>query len=120
MFMRILLMAALLAGAGGSPAVAQEFRAVTDESEFRELTAGRELRRFGIRLEVLPQGDIVGRGFGYQVTGDWQWGESFFCREMAYGSNAISHNCQLVAINGDTIRFISDRGEGEHADFRLR
>lgn len=118
--LRTILMTVVLAGAGSAPAFAQEFRAVTDETEFVELTAGRELRRFGIRLKVMPQGDIVGRGFGYSVTGDWQWGENFFCREMAYGNNEIPHNCQLVAVRGDTIRFISDRGDGEYADFRLR
>lgn len=118
--LRTLLIAALMAGAGAAPGIAQDFRAVTDESEFLDLTAGRELRRFGIRLEVMPRGEIVGSGFGYPVTGDWQWGENYFCREMAYGSNPIPYNCQLVAVRGDTIRFISDRGEGDHADFRLR
>ena len=114
----VALCAGLLATA--PPAAASEFRVVTDRNEFIDLVGGRELTRFGIRLRVSPQGDIAGRGFGYDVFGAWQWDGSFFCRDLGYGSTDLGHNCQLVAVRGNTIRFVADQGQGDHADFRLR
>ena len=110
----------LILAPGTAPASAEPFVQVTDEVRFLELVEGRELRRFGIRLEVTPSGEIEGRGFGYRITGDWEWRDNYFCRVMAYGSNEIPHNCQVVAVRGDEMRFVSDRGTGEFADFTLR
>lgn len=105
---------------GVGPAAASEFRVVTDRNEFVGLIDGRELRRFGIRLTVTPQGDIGGRGFGQDVFGAWEWNGNYFCRDLGYGTTELPYNCQLVAVSDDTIRFVADRGEGDHADFRLR
>ena len=102
------------------PAAASEFRVVTDRSEFVDLVDGRELRRFGIRLTVSPDGDIGGRGFGFEVFGEWNWDGNFFCRDLSYGNTELGFNCQLVAVRDDTIRFVADQGQGDHADFRLR
>jgi hypothetical protein len=118
---RIAALAALvLAAAPALPAAASDFRVVTDRDEFVSLVEGRELTRFGIRLRVSPQGDIEGRGFGQNVWGAWQWNGNFFCRDLGYGNTDLGHNCQLVAVRGDTVRFVADQGQGDHADFRLR
>ena len=106
--------------AGALPAAASEFRVVSDRNEFVELVDGRELTRFGIRLRVSPEGDIAGRGFGHDVWGAWQWHGSYFCRDLGYGRTDLGHNCQLVAVNGETVRFVADQGQGDFADFRLR
>ncbi len=103
-----------------APAAASEFRVVTDRNEFIQLVQDRELTRFGIRLRVSPEGDIDGRGFGYDVFGAWEWDGSFFCRDLGYGNTDLGHNCQLVAVRGNTVRFVADQGQGDHADFRLR
>lgn len=105
---------------GAGPGAASEFRVVTDRSEFVQLVDGRELTRFGIRLRVSPEGDINGRGFGHDVWGAWQWEGPFFCRDLGYGRTDLGFNCQLVAVRGDTVRFVADQGEGDFADFRLR
>lgn len=99
---------------------ATEFRVIGNGDEFVQLVRDRDLTRFGIRLQVLPEGEITGRGFGYNITGEWQWQGGYFCRIMAYGGTPIEPNCQQVAVNGSTIRFTSDQGAGEYADFRLR
>lgn len=110
----------LAAASVATPAAASEFRVVSDRSEFVQLVDGRELTRFGIRLRVSPEGDIAGRGFGHDVWGAWQWEGPFFCRDLGYGRTDLGHNCQLVAVRGDTVRFVADQGAGDHADFRLR
>lgn len=103
-----------------TPSDASDFRVVTDRTEFVQLIEGRELTRLGIRLRVSPEGEIAGRGFGHDVWGAWQWQGPFFCRDLGYGGTELGHNCQLVAVRGDTVRFVADEGKGDHADFRLR
>ncbi|MCC5962641.1 MAG: dihydrodipicolinate reductase [Rhodobacteraceae bacterium] len=102
-----------------APALA-DFQPVREESTFRSLVEGRELTRFGVRLEVLPQGQITGRGFGMSVGGQWEWRDGYFCRTLEFGSSGDPYNCQLVLRNGATLRFISDQGQGDQADLRLR
>ena len=106
------------------PAPASAFEQVTRATDFTSLVEDRRLSRFGIRLEVLPTGadtgQIKGRAFGYDVTGEWRWQDGYFCREMDWGGTEIEHNCQAVLLDGNSMRFVSDRGHGEHATFRLR
>lgn len=97
-----------------------KFQQVADRDTFVSLVSERSLRRFGIRLNVLPDGRIDGRAFGRDVTGAWAWRDGYFCREMAWGSRPIAANCQEVTISGNLLRFTSDRGEGAYADLRLR
>jgi hypothetical protein len=119
--MRNLAIAAVLAGLAlpaASPLAA--FERITDAREFTQTVAGRDLTRFGIRLQVTPDGGIRGRGFGYTVTGEWRWESGFFCRDMDWGGTDIGYNCQAVLRDGNRVRFIADQGRGEHADFTLR
>ncbi|WP_424976434.1 dihydrodipicolinate reductase [Dinoroseobacter sp. S124A] len=110
-----------------SAATAQEqFQRVQSKSDFVALVDGTELSilrpfylRNAIKLQVSPQGEIAGTALRKPVTGAWSWENGFFCREMTYGDNTIPSNCQLVAIKGNEMRFISDQGQGDKADFRL-
>lgn len=119
--MRMLALAALLAGLAAPVATpAAAFERITDAGDFSRTVVGRDLTRFGIRLQVTPEGGIEGRGFGYPVTGEWRWENGFFCRDMDWGGTEIEYNCQAVLREGNRVRFISDRGQGDSADFRLR
>jgi hypothetical protein len=108
----VLLMPAALA--------AEEFETVTDEREFVSLIEDRELKRFAINLRVKPSGEIVGKGFGRDVTGDWAWREGYFCRDLLWGGTDLGFNCQQVQRKGSTIRFIENKGAGRQADLQLR
>jgi len=103
---------------------AHAFQRISDAQAFTQLIEGRELTRFGIRLAVsadsAASGQINGRGFGYPVTGAWRWEQGFFCRDLDWGGSDLGYNCQAVLLDGDRVRFVSDQGQGEHADFRLR
>lgn len=101
-----------------TPAAA--FEPITDQREFTQLMQSNALARFGIQLQVSTDGRITGRGFGYPVTGDWQWSNGLFCRTLDWGGMDLGYNCQAVLRNGSTVRFVSDQGTGQHADFRLR
>lgn len=98
---------------------AEQFQTVRDQSTFVSVVQGRDLTRFGIRLEVTPSGEIKGSAFGTPVTGAWRWQDGYFCRDLYWGERDLGPNCQEVRMNGDTLRFISDRGQGMHADLSV-
>jgi hypothetical protein len=119
---RFAIAAAILLGT--APVVfANEFRALSDRTEFMATVEGRELRLglFGVSLEILPDGRIDGSASGWPLTGSWSWEDGFFCREMDWGGTEIPYNCQLVEVKNDAqIRFTVDRGAGDSASFNLR
>lgn len=102
-----------------SPAFA-EFAKVTDAEFFRQLVSGKVLTRPLVRLEVSPKGAISGRGAAWDITGRWTWQDGYFCRDLNWGGSELGYNCQEVQINRDRIRFTSDKGAGDSAEFRLR
>ncbi len=117
--MRKLLVMGIAVVMSATPALA-DFQPVREEANFRALVEGRELTRFGVRLQVLPEGEITGRGFGMNVGGEWEWRNGYFCRTLEFGQSGDPYNCQLVLRDGNTLRFISDQGSGDQADLRLR
>ncbi|MEM8879310.1 MAG: dihydrodipicolinate reductase [Pseudomonadota bacterium] len=117
---RILVAAALAAIITGQTAIAEGFQIVQSRDAFVRLIDGRQLTRMGIRLVVTTDGQIVGRAFGTDVTGAWDWAGGYFCRDLFYGEEDLGPNCQQVAVSGETMRFTSDRGAGRFADLRLR
>ncbi len=119
-YLTILAAALFVAGGITTPATADTFVTVEDRAQFVQIISGRDLTRFGINVDVSPEGQISGRAFGYPVSGAWRWSGRYFCRDLYWGSDNLGQNCQVVRINGNTIRFISDRGTGEFADLTLR
>ncbi|MEM8536373.1 MAG: dihydrodipicolinate reductase [Pseudomonadota bacterium] len=106
-----------------APAHADTFVPVKEEDRFLSLVQDRELRNFlyGVRLNVLENGQIIGGAWGWDITGTWSWQDGYFCREMAWGGEPIPYNCQLVEAEGaDRLRFTVDQGAGDSASFRLR
>lgn len=103
-----------------TPLAAQDMQRLNSLTEFVEVVEGRQLTRFGIKLTVAPSGDIRGRAFGKDVTGQWRWDAGYFCRDLFFGDEDLGPNCQLVTARGDRIRFTSDRGAGDSAMFKLR
>ena len=102
------------------PVAAEEFTVLSDRTTFLSVVKGKTLTRMGIRLDVLPDGQISGAAFGQSVTGRWTWADGFFCRDLSWGSRDLGGNCQIVKVDGETIRFVSDRGQGRFADLNLR
>ena len=104
-----------------SAAIAQaDFVKIEDRNAFARVISGKLLTRTGIKLSVTEGGEITGRAFGRPVTGAWAWQDGYFCRDLFWGKMELGYNCQQVALNGDALRFISDRGTGEFADLKLR
>ncbi len=104
---------------GGTAAFADLYK-VDRQSEFVNLVKGKTLSRPFIRLEVTDDGQIKGRGVRWDVTGTWTWENGYFCRDLYWGGDPLGYNCQEVRANGNQIRFTSDQGAGQFADFRLK
>lgn len=117
--MRKLAVIPALLVALATPAAAESFQRIEDKTGFVSLVKDRELRRLGIRLKVSDDGRIQGKAFGKDVTGEWRWDGGYFCRDLAVDGDPLEFNCQLVQVNGRTVRFTSDRGEGIYADLKI-
>ena len=113
------IVATTLAVTFAAPAMANEFVRVAEQEDFLALVSGNNLTRFGISLIVTADGVIAGSAFGQDVTGDWVWDDGYFCRNLFFGDSDLGPNCQVVLVNGTTMRFIADKGEGEWADLDL-
>lgn len=97
-----------------------EFAKISDEQAFKTVVSGKTLTRPLVRLEVSSGGDISGMGVTWEVTGSWTWRDGYFCRDLFWGGSDLGYNCQEVAVNDGRIRFTSDKGTGDSADFRLK
>lgn len=120
--MRFVLFSLLLA-VQPLAAAANEYEPVRDRAEFLSMITGKTLRigLYNLSLQVTPDGRISGKALGWGITGDWDWKEGYFCREMDWSGMAIEYNCQLVEKRGDAeLRFTSNKGDGQRATFRLR
>ena len=114
-----------LTAATVTPALAEEFTQIPDQSAFLSQVVGKDLRLKGygpivVRLTVLPDGEIEGRGLGRPVTGVWRWQDGYFCRDLYWGQRDLGPNCQAVQVQGQTVRFIADQGKGDFADFAVQ
>lgn len=97
-----------------------DFAKVDDKSSFMQIVNGKTLTRPFVRLEVTEDGRIEGKGLSWDVTGQWSWQDGYFCRDLYWGGDPLGYNCQEVRANGNEVRFTSDQGSGQSADFGLR
>ena len=93
---------------------------ITNRSDFESLVIDKKLERFLISLSVTNDGKIKGSAAGWEVIGDWDWIDGFFCRNLLWGKRELKYNCQEVTFDGRRLRFISDKGKGQSASFALR
>lgn len=113
------LLAGVLSGAFAAPALA-DLAVVTDRGTFMKYVKGKTLSRPLVKLRVDANGAIRGTGAAKSVSGNWTWKNGYFCRDLYWGDDALGYNCQEVRAEGNRIRFTSDRGSGDSAEFRLR
>ena len=79
---KTLALATLATGLFAPIAMAEGFQRIDDERNFMSVLKDRELKRFGIRLQVGDDGVIQGRAFGQKVSGAWDWENGYFCRDL--------------------------------------
>ncbi len=103
-----------------------DYATVQDRGEFLSIVGGRTLvlTRPGIArpiaIQVQQNGSLTGEARGYELNGDWQWTDGRFCRQMDWGGFNVRFSCQQVSKNGNTLKFVSDRGLFRTAYFELQ
>lgn len=97
-----------------------EYTRVQSESDFVQLVSGKTLTRPLVKLRVSAAGQISGKGATWDINGKWTWKNGYFCRTLEWGGDDLGYNCQEVKAKGGRIRFTSDQGKGDSAEFRLR
>jgi len=110
---------AAVAVALATPAAA-ELSKVNSAAEFKNIVNGKTLVRLLVRLKVGTNGTISGRGATWDVSGKWTWKNGYFCRSLEWGGGDLGYNCQEVKASAGKIRFTSDQGAGDSAEFSLR
>ena len=88
-----------------APAAAESYVPIKDEDTFVSLVQGKELRNrlYGVRLNVLDNGQIDGAALGWGIEGSWTWQNGYFCREMSWGgtrSRTTANLSKHVATTG--------------------
>ena len=116
--MRMMIMAAVAIALSG--AARADLVKVEDQQTFMTMVAGKTLTRALVKINLTPDGRIEGRGVRWDLEGTWSWKDGYFCRDLFWGGDPLGYNCQEVQVQGERIRFTSDRGAGDSADFKLR
>lgn len=116
--MRRVFLAAVLAVLPGWAAA--DFERITSKTAFVSIVAGKTLSRPLISVRVDPRGEITGKGARWPISGEWSWQGGYFCRTLSWGGDNLGYNCQEVSVRGGKVRFRSDKGRGDWADFTLR
>ena len=93
---------------------------ITEEDRFINLIDGKKLKRFLIELSVQTDGTITGMGAGTDVTGNWNWQDNYFCRNLSWGNRDLGSDCQKVELKHKKLFFTSDRGLGTTAGFTIQ
>lgn len=97
-----------------------EYQQITSRDAFVDLMSGKTLTRTLVKINVLPNGQITGKGASWPIAGQWSWENGYLCRTLNWGGDDLGYNCQEVKTNGQKVRITSDKGTGQSADFRLR
>ena len=97
-----------------------DFSIIYQREEFLQVITGRQLKRPLIELNVSDTGGINGSALTTPLRGTWKWQDGYFCRDLFWGNRDLGYNCQQVSLKDNKIRFTSDQGRGDYADFTLR
>ncbi len=113
--------ATLLALAVPNIALAENWKRIKSEAQFRALAVDRKsVNQHGwvlVKSDGSMTGKISGQG---KVVGKWAWGNGFFCRNINIGTTKLGQNCQTVHASGNKVRFTRDKGKGQTSDWVLQ
>jgi len=97
------------------PALADDFKRIRKEADFRSLVVGKTISAGSGYLTLHADGRLTGAGSQGALIGNWKWSRKFFCRNLNIGGKNIGSDCQVVkmAKDGKSVMFIRQMGKGE-------
>lgn len=110
----LLKSAVILALSMPNLALAENWKRVKSEADFRAIAVDRKSTNENGWVTSKSNGTMTGniKGQG-KLRGKWAWGNGFFCRNVVVGKNDLGQNCQTVHVSGNKIRFTRDQGKGQ-------
>jgi hypothetical protein len=116
-----LLLALSIAVALPTVAVAESWKRIKSEEQFRALAVDRKVANENGWVLSKSNGDMTGNINGQgKLKGKWAWGNGFFCRNAIVGKNDLGQNCQTVHVAGNKIRFTRDQGKGQQSVWEIQ
>ena len=86
---------------------------ITTKQAFLDKVAGRKLVQDDSWVVLSPAGTVEGEGpTGGKITGGWVWDDIYYCRNLTIDGTALEPDCQTVHLDGDTVTFTHEKGEG--------
>lgn len=102
---------------GGTQAMADQ---VKTRQQFIDEVAGKKLVQDDAWVIVSPDGTVEGAGpNGGKISGAWSWDDGFYCRDITINGVAEPRDCQRVVLDGNTVSFVHDKGEGISVDWTI-
>ncbi len=95
---------------GETSALAEE---ITTEKQFLEQIVGNKLVETDSWVIISSNGKVHGQGpENGEIVGNWVWQEIYYCRDIVIDDEPLPHDCQTVSMDGDTVAFTHNKGEG--------
>lgn len=110
-----------LAACETAPPMAEEPSSATrlaTQADMAAITGKMLTLEPGRSYVIGADGTIIGSWDGAPLVGQYEMKDGFFCRTLSQGPNGPSpEDCQILLLDGDTLRGTRDRGDG--ASFAL-
>jgi hypothetical protein len=101
--------------------LAQSFKRITTEEEYRASVVGRKMvDEKGNWFMMKSNGKMTGKAGGKKFSGVWNWQSGFFCRNGRVGTKDIGSDCQIVELSGNTLRGTRKQGKGDTYTYTLQ
>jgi hypothetical protein len=108
--------AALVAGAVivGGP-LAAEFSRVKSEEQFRTNLVGKKYHdKYGNWFRWNADGTMSGKlKSKKKFSGAWVWSKKFVCRNVRIAGEELGTDCQIIEVDGNSVRFTRKKGKGD-------
>jgi hypothetical protein len=94
------------------------FKRLTTEAAFRDRVVGIPLVRDGGTVLIGADGSLRGTAGRRTSEGAWHWQGDFWCRSARFPDRELPEACQVIEVSQDSVRFVTDEGEGDVVTYR--
>ncbi len=96
------------------PALA-EFKKVKSEQQLRTELVGKKMYdEHGNWFRWNSDGTMSGKlKSKKKFAGAWVWNKKYLCRNAVVGDKKLATDCQLIEVDGNTVRYTRNKGKGE-------
>ena len=107
------LAATLAVTLAAGPALAENFKRILTEADYRATVVDKKITRGSGFFIVHGDGRLTGSIPQGPLAGDWNWEKTFFCRSITINNDPAGSKCQVIKVSpdGKTLMIIGDEGK---------